>query len=137
MNCSPVLREDLAARHDLEGSLNQAVGARIAVMDRVAEQLVGAAEQSKVHAPGIDANAGKLSPGGRRGAEPVANMAPLCREVPIQVSSHRHGTIVEAIDFSQLELLAIEVTRHMAAAGGPHVNCQVGAIGHDVSREMI
>ena len=57
------MAEDLLAADDAEGLGHRVVGAAVAVMVGIAEQLVAASEQAEVDAPGVDADAGDV---GRR-----------------------------------------------------------------------
>ena len=105
--------EDLLAADDAEGLFHHAVGAAVAVMIGIAQQLVAAAQQAEIDAPGVDADAGDaVAPFAARGPQALADVGPLAQQVPVQAAGDLDRAVLEAIDLFQPQLLAVEQAQH-------------------------
>ncbi len=123
--------EDLVAADHAERLFHHAVGAAVAVLVRVAEQLVAPAQQTEIDAPRIHAHAGDtVARLAARGPQTLANMGPLSEEVPIEVAIDLHRAIFEAVNLFELQTLAVEQPQHGPPAGGAHVHRQIRLLSH-------
>jgi len=68
-------------------------------MDGIADQVIGAVEQGKIHAPGIQANGGDIMPGGFYA---LLQIMPDAEGIPKQGAARLDGDIGEAVDFFNL-----------------------------------
>ena len=88
-----------------EGLFHHAVGAGIAVMVGVAQQLVAAAQQAEIDAPGVDAHADDLAAqAGPGGPHPLPHVGPQPQQVPIHPAASFDRTVFEAVDLFQPQL---------------------------------
>ena len=111
------LLEDLLARHAAERLFEHAVGAVVAVVDRVAEQRAAAVEQGEVDAPGVQPDAGDLAAVLAAGFGNAGfDVAPQAQHVPVQAVGQAHGAVGEAVHVGQCQPLAIKLAENCAAA---------------------
>ena len=109
--------EDLLPRHTSEGFLHHAVGAAIAVVIGIAQQLVAGVEQPEVHAPGVQAQAGRASPTAFDALGQAAfHFLEQPQDVPMQVAEQAHRAVGEAVHLLQPQPLAVEAAHHGASA---------------------
>ncbi len=124
--------ENLFAADQGERLFHHAVGAAVAIVIGVAQQFIAGGQQTEIDAPGVDAHAGygrRPSRGGRR-PQALADVGPQSQQVPVQMSGRLDGAVLEAVDFLQPQLPAVEPSQDVTAAGCPHVNRQICPLGH-------
>jgi hypothetical protein len=99
--------EDRVAPEPGADVLHHAVGARVAVGDRLFEDPAAAVDQAIVHAPGVDADAGDWGAArrGRRAGRrhPVAEPLLETREIPSQVPGREPRSVGEAVHLLERE----------------------------------
>ena len=123
------LLEDLLARDDLGDGVDHAVGARVAVVMRVADKLAVAVEQGVVDAPGIDAERGGLMLGGL--AEAGLHVVEQAQHVPVQRAQRSNAGIAEAVQFGKREAVVLEGAENGAAALSAEVDGEVAFSGQE------
>ena len=89
------------------------------VMVGTAQKRIVSGQKARVDAPGIDSNRDDFPAevAARRAAVPIAPWLPESGEVPEEAPGQIHASILEAIDFFQMELLAVESSDHVSPAG--------------------
>ena len=99
---------DLTARHDGKRVLQHTVGARVAIVNRIAEQMTCFVEEAVVYAPGIDADAGERRAvlAGVAG-ETMLQLTPQGQDIPIHPIEHSRGTVGKAMQLLYVKALAI------------------------------
>ncbi len=120
------LGEDFGARHALERLFHDAVGAGIAVGERLAQHLAPLVQQHVIHAPrvradGDDAFAELLASEREAGLDFV----PEAQHVPAQAVGEEHRAVGEAMDFFELEGLAVPEAGDDAAAFSSEINGEI------------
>ena len=101
---------DLLARDGREGQLGHARRARVAVVDRVAEQPAARVEKAEVHAPGVDADRCHGAAGGRP-AQARGDVAEQAQKVPVERAGKGHRDVLEAVDVLHRQAPAVEGAR--------------------------
>ncbi len=97
-NLNPGPSEDFGARHTLENTIGQAIGAGIAVMNGVADQLPSVVNQRKIDTPGVNADRVDWLIGAGL-ADPVLYIVPQAQHIPIQRAAHPCRDIGKAVNF--------------------------------------
>ena len=108
---------------------DHALGPRVPVVHRVAEQRAAAVEQAVVHAPGVDAHAGQVE-GPRRGPQPVQHLPVEPQDVPVQGAQHADRDVREPVGLMQLQLAGATWPDHDPAAGRAQVHGGYRGFGH-------
>ena len=122
---------DPLARDALERRVEHAVGPRVAIMHRVAQQGIAPSDQAEIDAPGIDADAVELAAGRSRLPQRDLELLEEPGQVPVERIEHPDRAVGEAMDLLQLEPLAVEAAQEPPAALGAQVQRQVIArLGH-------
>jgi len=121
------LGKDFRPRHFSERLFHHAVGAGVAIRERLPQHFVALIEQHIVHPPGVGTdryNPGAILPGGQ--AQAVLDFRPQPHDVPAERVAQIDGAIGEPMNFFETDGLAIPKAGHKAAAFRAKVNRQVG-----------
>ena len=133
MNWMPVWRKISARGTRGEGLVHDALGVRVAVVARVAQQRAVAAEQGEIDAPGVDADAVDAPHLAAAMRRPCSISLYRRSTSQCSVSSVRDGAVGEAVHHLQREPLAVEPAEDAAAALGAEVEGEdVLGRGHGV-----
>jgi GTPase SAR1 family protein len=100
--------------------LNQLVGAHVAIVIGLLDQLSPRVEQRVVAAPGVDANAVRLSICGAVEAAP--DFTPQAANVPAQRSVVAHRSVGESADLVERQHAATEPAEHRTPALGSQID---------------
>ena len=120
------MRKDFFPRHDFERALQNAIGARIAITNRVAQQFVAAREQCEINAPGIDRDARDPIAVFRLGRmQTVLHVLPKLQQVPIQSAPQRRRTVFESVKLLDGKSGPVEQPGQMATAGSSQIDGDV------------
>ena len=114
---------DLVTGNGFEGLLHHAVGAVVAVVDRVFEHTAVLVEQSEIDAPGVDADAVEAAvvPGLD---DALLDLVEQAQSVPIEGAAHEHGVVCEAMDLFEIDPVSVIGRDHGASAGGAEIKCK-------------
>jgi hypothetical protein len=108
-----VLREGQHAR--TLKLLANALGARVAVANGLADAAVLGVEQDKVHAPGVDANGCGREALLVRGSEAVKDALPQGVDVPAQMPRALHKAVLKAVDLGEPQAARLVKLAHDGA----------------------
>ena len=131
-----VERQELDAGHavdalggrELEHFVLNLVGAGVAVVIRVFEQVAGFAEQGVVAAPGVETDAGQADIGDE--LEALPHFVPEPEDVPLERAVVADRLVGEPADVLEQEDAVVDPAEDGAAAFGAEVECQE-ARAHD------
>ena len=118
-------REDLRAGHRRLGLREHSAGARIAIADGLAEQLVVGTEKGEIDAPGIDADARHVRavPTSRE-PQPLHHFLPQPRQIPDEPAAERHRPVLEPMNLLEFEQPPVERAGHHPASRSSQIHRQ-------------
>jgi hypothetical protein len=122
-------RVDPLARHFLEHLRHRVVGAMVAVVIGIFEQVALLADEAVIASPGVDADA--LERCARHTTQAAGHLQPQAQHVPAQRPVDAHGLVQEAAHFGQAEDAGTKLTEHRPATVRPQIECQI-TTAHDV-----
>src|ERR1043166_676304 len=96
---------DLFTRNNLANSLYHPIRACVPIMVGISDQAVKRVKKTVIHTPSIHANASQRIVVSSRDPQSILNLVPQAQNVPMDVISHAHGTVREAVDLLQRETL--------------------------------
>ena len=115
-------RVDLFARHALPDRFHDPVGARVAVVVRVFEQVAVLAEERVVAAPGVDADALERRVGGL--VETAPDLEPQPEDVPLERAAVPDRLVGEPAHFVQGERAGVQPPEHRPSALRAEIDCE-------------
>ncbi len=118
------------ARNACEDLLHHAIGAVVAILERLAEQKTAGVHQAIIDGPGIDADAIQGSRELPRFAQPGEGLIPQREDIPEAVPVQHHWLVGKAVHLFQAHLPAIEARQQHAPAAGTQIDCCNSACRH-------
>ena len=123
--------EQLLPGDDLADLVGHALGARVAIVHRQAQQISVLVQQAEVHAPGVDADARDLHVHAGQLQKRLLHLIHQSGQIPDEPAAEHHGVVGEAMDLLNLHLPVFEGTQHGAAAGRAEVEAQKIQLRHN------
>ncbi len=119
------------ARNAREDLLHHAIGAVVAILERLAEQKTAGIHQAVIDSPRIDANAVQGSRELPRFAQPGEYLVPQAQHIPEAMAVQRHRAVRKAMYLFQAETLPIEARQDDAPALGAQIDrCNSACLHH-------
>ncbi len=118
----------LTGREAAPDGLDGGGAARVAVVERVAEERAVGVEEPVVDGPAVDADGGEVPASGGL-AEAVQNALVQAEGVPVQPVRELDGSVVEAVGLGEVEAVTADAADEHPSAGGAEVRRGEGGRG--------
>jgi hypothetical protein len=115
------LFEYVFAGNLLEEGIEHAVGAFVAIVNGVLEEVPAGVKQAEVNAPCVNRE-GAYGVLALSGGEPFSELAVEMKKIPVKVTLKLSGAIPEAVDFVKVKLLVFDMPGYGSSAGGTEVD---------------
>ena len=106
-----------------------AVGPGVAIVVRTPDEGSLRVQQAVVHAPRVDADAGRRVGPARRDREPGQDLAVQTEDVPVQAVGQRDGSVREPVHLLELEQVGFDPADDDPSARCPEVDRDDAAVG--------
>ena len=109
-----------------EKLFRQTIRSGVTITHWVSQQVTVTVYQSKVHTPGINANAPDMISLAHRLPESVLHLIKQSQKIPVHMVSHPHLTVWKAVHLFQFQRTLADGTGHNATASTSKIYCQIG-----------
>ena len=109
-----------------EKLLRQTIRSGITITHRISQQITVTVYQSKVHTPGINANAPDMISLAHRLPESVLHLIKQSQKIPVHMVSHPHLAVWKAVHLFQFQRTLADGTGHNTTASTSKIYCQIG-----------
>src|SRR5256884_8124244 len=113
---------EYVARNAHKDLLHHAVGAVVAILERLAEQETIGIYQAVIDSPRVDANTVKRSRRLSRFAQPGEYLVPQAQHIPEAMSMQRHRAVRKTMHLFQAETAPVEARQDDAPALGAQID---------------